>query len=265
MRFLFVLLQRVLPHHLLSRFVGYVAKSEKRWIKGPFIAVFSFFFKIDLDEAERSNAAEYKTFNDFFTRSLKPGARPVAGTVCSPADGTVAAFGNITDGTLIQSKGIQYSLDKIIADDGAPFRNGSFITVYLAPHNYHRVHTPVAAKLHRTTYVPGKLFSVNGIMAEYQQDLLADNERLVMRFATEKGPMAYVMVGAALVAGIKPVWSDRAYRPRMEVKTEMRQQFGQGEELGQFEMGSTVVLIFDHPIDFCVAEGDKVKVGEKLA
>ena len=263
---MFSLLQRLLPKHLLSRIVGFVAASETPWIKNCFIRFICLCYPIDLSEAERTEISQYRSFNDFFTRSLKSGARPIQGDYCSPADGMVAASGTVNQNTLIQSKGHTYSLTRLLGDrKTAQFEGGSFMTIYLAPHNYHRVHVPVAAELHQTTYIPGNLFSVNQTSAASIPNLFARNERLVCRFRTEHGDMAEVLVGAMLVAGIKPVWLDEPYLPRVQVRTEMKRPFAQGAELGQFQMGSTVILVFARHLDFLVKQGDAVKVGQPIA
>lgn len=263
---LLILLQRLLPQHLLSRFVGLLAASRQTAVKNLFIRTFCFFYDVNLEEAERKNIDSYESFNDFFTRSLKAGARPIEGRISSPVDGTVVASGRIQDGVLIQSKGHTYSLARLIAEEPSDeWRNGSFITVYLAPHNYHRVHTPCGGDLMKATYVPGKLFSVNETTTNHLPGLFTLNERLVCRFSAEGGAMILVMVGAMLVAGIRPVWLDRTYRPRLHVQTEMKQSFEQGDELGQFEMGSTVILVFDRPLEFTVREGQEIRYGEQIA
>lgn len=262
---MFAILQRLIPKHFLSRVVGLIAKSELPLIKGLFINIFCLFNRIDLSEAQRENTSDYRSFNDFFTRSLKPGRRTIEGTVSSPADGTVAALGNINGDTLIQSKNHSYSLAKLIAsNDIDEFAAGSFITIYLAPHNYHRVHMPWTGELHNATYVPGDLFSVNPSTALHLPDLFARNERLVCRFRTDTGPRAAVLVGAMLVAGIKPAWLTKAYKPRIHITTEMKRIFHQGDELGQFEMGSTVILVFPERMTFSVKEGDQVKYGQSI-
>ncbi|MBT5156248.1 MAG: phosphatidylserine decarboxylase [Gammaproteobacteria bacterium] len=261
----FAFLQRLIPKHLLSRIVGSVAKSESPLISSLFINIFCMLYRIDLGEAQREKASTYRSFNDFFTRSLKPGMRTIQGTVSSPADGTVAALGNIDGNTLIQSKNHSYSLAKLLAsNDIEDFARGSFITIYLAPHNYHRVHVPWTGELHHTTYVPGDLFSVNQSTALHLPDLFARNERLVCRFRTDTGPTAAVLVGAMLVAGIKPVWLDEAYTPRLQITTKMKRVFQQGDELGQFEMGSTVILVFKERMTFSVKEGETVKYGQSI-
>lgn len=262
---MFAFFQRIIPKHFLSRFVGYVAKSELPLIKSLFINIFCLLYRIDLGEAQREKTSDYRSFNDFFTRSLKPGSRPIGGAVSSPADGAVAALGNIDGGTLIQSKNHSYSLAKLIASqDIDDFSAGSFITIYLAPHNYHRVHAPWTGDLHHATYVPGNLFSVNQSTAMHLPHLFARNERLVCRFRTDGGPAVAVLVGAMLVAGIKPAWLDRAYKPRLQITTEMNRTFYQGDELGQFEMGSTVILVFKERMAFSVKEGEQVKYGQSI-
>lgn len=262
---MFAFLQQLIPQHFLSRLVGIVAKSELPLIKGLFINIFCILYRIDLSEAQRERASDYRSFNDFFTRSLKPGSREIQGTVSSPADGTVAAMGNIDGDTLIQSKNHSYSLAKLLAsNDINDFADGSYITIYLAPHNYHRVHAPWTGEIHHATYVPGDLFSVNQSTALHLPDLFARNERLVCRFRTDTGPRAAVLVGAMLVAGIKPVWLDEACKPRLRITTKMKHLFQQGDELGQFEMGSTAILVFSERMAFSVKEGEQVKYGQSI-
>lgn len=262
---MFAFLQQLIPQHFLSRLVGIVAKSELPLIKGLFINIFCILYRIDLSEAQRERASDYRSFNDFFTRSLKPGSREIQGTVSSPADGTVAAMGNIDGDTLIQSKNHSYSLAKLLAsNDINDFADGSYITIYLAPHNYHRVHAPWTGEIHHATYVPGDLFSVNQSTALHLPDLFARNERLVCRFRTDTGPRAAVLVGAMLVAGIKPVWLDEACNPRLHITTKMKHLFQQGDELGQFEMGSTAILVFSERMAFSVKEGEQVKYGQSI-
>ena len=257
-------LLKLLPKHLLSRLIGRLAASQKVPIKTLFINLFCLFYPIDIEEAERTSKRDYQSFNDFFTRSLKAGARPITGRISSPADGTVAALGNIRDDTLVQSKNHNYTVQNLLAEKTNEFTGGSFITIYLAPHNYHRVHVPRTAELYQASYVPGELFSVNLNTANNLPDLFARNERLICRFRDDDGPMALVLVGATLVAGIKPVWLENAYKPRLEVETEMKRHFQQGDELGHFQMGSTVILLFTKPLDFIIKQGDQVRVGQAI-
>lgn len=268
MKALFVLLQRVLPQHLLSRLVGAIARSRSRWVARPLMNVFIRVFGVDVSEAASSNLDDYASFNDFFVRHLKPGARPVEGWITSPADGTVSMLGRLEKDRLLQAKGLDYSLQKLLAGPGTgAFENGSFITIYLSPKDYHRVHTAVAGKLQRARYVPGKLFSVNAATTAKVGNLFADNERLVMRFDSALGQHALVMVGAMIVAGIRAVWRDAVYPPRLkdEEVFEPARDFGQGDEVGYFEMGSTVILLFEGAIDWYVAPGDTVRMGQAIA
>jgi phosphatidylserine decarboxylase len=267
MKHLFVFLQRVLPQHLLSRLVGTVARSQLALIRRPFIWIFIKAFEVDVSEAER-DPSTYVCFNEFFTRALKPGVRPVSGKLCSPADGTVSAATDIEGNQLIQAKGLTYSLEKLLATpDVEHFRNGSFTTIYLSPKDYHRVHVPVSGRLMRTQYVPVKLFSVNQTTTGLVPDLFSDNERLVLWFESDDGPYCLIMVGAMIVAGIRTVWHDGTYPPRVEDHESFTppRQFDQGEELGCFEMGSTVILVFPSSIDWQVKPGDPVKMGCRLS
>ena len=261
---MFVLVQKLLPKHLFSRLAGYLATCEIVVLKTLFINLFCLFYRVDINEAMRTNKNDYLSFNDFFTRSLKEGVRPIHGRISSPADGTIAALGNIKDNTLIQSKKQKYTIQKLLAEETDEFNGGSFITIYLAPHNYHRVHAPRTAELHQTSYIPGELFSVNPNTSKILPNLLANNERLVCRFRTEEGPMALILVGAMLVAGIKPIWLSTAYKPRFEVNTKMRRLFKQGDEVGHFQMGSTVILLLSKPLNFSVKQGDEINVGQTI-
>ena len=202
---MFIFLQKLLPQHLLSRIVGYVANSEIRIIKHAFMLFAIKRYGINLQEAKDENLGNYKNFNDFFTRELKVGSRPVSGRFCSPADGKISAAGSIEDGQIFQAKGLNYSLNKLLAsNDVDHYAHGSFMTVYLSPKDYHRVHCPIDAKLLAAKYVPGKLFSVNQQTADNVRDLFSDNERLVMEFETTKGKMSVVMVGCLLYTSPSP-------------------------------------------------------------
>lgn len=268
MKSLFVLLQRILPRHLLSRLAGRIANARISWIKNPLIKLFASVYRVDLDEAEFSTADHYGSFNEFFTRKLKPGSRPVAGRISSPADGTIATIGTLEANRILQAKGISYSLERLLAEPRiATFENGSYATVYLAPRDYHRVHMPVRGTLWRAHYIPGRLFSVNQTTTERIPDLFADNERLVLGFETDVGPMCMVMVGAMIVAGIKTVWRETPYPPGLTGFEEFRipRPFDQGAEVGQFHLGSTVILLFQERIEWAASPGDRIRMGEALA
>lgn len=264
MKSLFILLQRVLPQHLLSRMVGRLARIRAGWFKDPAIRLFVKIFDVDMDEAEYRHARDYADFNTFFTRALKPNARPVTGTVCSPADGTISAVGRLEGERLLQAKGIDYSLEKLLAANHvSQYRGGSYFTIYLAPRDYHRVHMPVAGELGHWAYVPGKLFSVNETTTARLPDLFARNERLICHFNTELGPMALIMVGAMIVAGIQPVWREAPLPPRVTATDQFDppRKFDQGEEFGRFKMGSTVILLFRDRLDWRASPGQRVQFG----
>ena len=265
---MFILLQKLVPQHWLSRLVGFVAASRVRWIRYLFIHIVIRVFRVDLREAEREDPDSYDSFNDFFTRALKPGIRPVTGLVACPADGAVSAVGRIEGNQVFQAKGLTYSLEKLLGtSDVDKFRDGSFITVYLSPKDYHRVHNPVAGRCTEGTYIPGKLFSVNDTTAAAVQDLFADNERYVMRFETEQGAMAVVLVGAMIVAGIQTVWRQTHYPAGQYLQERFgdEKHFRQGDELGRFLMGSTAIVLLENPVEWQVRSGETVRMGQALA
>ncbi|MFW1678483.1 archaetidylserine decarboxylase [Pontibacter sp. JAM-7] len=253
---LFILLQHLLPQHLLSRLVGHLAASHTFWLKNLFINWFVRQYDIDMSQAQEERPTAYRCFNDFFTRELKPGIRPIdstPGSIVSPADGAISQLGDIDYGRIFQAKGRSYSLTALLGGDSkaaAAFVNGQFATVYLSPRDYHRVHMPLDGTLTRTIYVPGDLFSVNQTTAEGVEHLFSRNERLVAFFDTELGPMAMVMVGAMIVAGIETVWSGiEAPRQKQPVNKLYNQTpevvvLKKGEEMGRFYLGSTVILLF---------------------
>jgi phosphatidylserine decarboxylase len=264
---LFILLQRIVPHHALSRLVGHLADTRMRGFKNFCINRFIKLYEVDMQESARKHASEFENFNDFFTRELTTGARTIQGNITCPADGTVSAVGKIEHNQIFQAKGLTYSLEKLLASGRvANFIDGSFITIYLAPNNYHRVHFPTDADLQSTTYVPGRLFSVNQVTASNISDLFADNERLICNTITKDGPVAIIMVGAMIVAGIKTNWCASPY-PAARFHSEnfdIPRQYQKGDELGQFYLGSTVILLFQGEIDWQVRAGDVVRFGDPL-
>lgn len=250
----FVLLQHILPQHTLSRFAGTLAWNERGWIKNALIRRFVAAYEVDLTEAARQ-IAQFTSFNDFFTRELRPGARALADAsefILSPADGTISQLGTITDGRIFQAKGRDFSTAEIFGQKGdlaQQFEGGTFITIYLSPRDYHRVHMPAAGRLQSTTYVPGDLFSVNQQTAEGVDRLFARNERLACLFDGAEGQFASVMVGAMIVAGIDTVWphefSGHSRTVVNEVFAKDAPKFLAGDEMGRFYLGSTVVLMFE--------------------
>lgn len=267
---MFAALQKVLPQHGLSRLAGRVAASETRWLKDLLIRQFARAYKVDLGEAERANLQDYVSFNDFFTRALQPGARPIvseAGAIASPADGAISQLGHINDGQLMQAKGHSYSISSLAGTLSHGFDEGDFCTIYLAPHDYHRVHLPYDGTLTATLAVPGQLFSVNSITENAVEGLFARNERLVCRFETEFGPMLVVLVGAMIVASIATDWVGPTSPYHLEERSEHHLVYRRGEEIGRFLLGSTVICCFPQgqvQLNDDLKAGDLVRVGQPL-
>jgi len=278
MRGLFVLLQYLLPHHLLSRALGFFGRS--RWLKAPLIAGFRRLYGVDLTEAISEQASAYESFNAFFTRRLKPEARPLPSEdriAIVPADGVVSQLGRIDKDRLLQAKGKWFStLDLLGGDEtlAARYRDGSFATVYLSPSDYHRVHMPISGELLRTVYVPGRLFSVNPTTTAAVSGLFARNERLICEFETDSGPMVVVLVGAMIVASIEVAWAGQV-TPRRGNRPETRRfdqapaavKLATGEELGLFKLGSTVITLFSAgaiSLDKALVAGARVRMGQIL-
>ena len=267
----FVTFQKLLPQHLLSRTVGALAASETRWISASFIRTFAKAYSVDMTEAERPGLASYRSFNDFFTRGLTPAARPIdpdRTTLACPADGTVSQVGLIEHGELLQAKGVRYSFQALAdACAGSEFEGGPFLTVYLSPKDYHRVHVPADGRLTRSIALPGELFSVNPATEAEIIGLFARNERLVAEFATPFGKMLVVMVGALIVASIETAW-DGPPSPYAEKQiTRHDLSFTKGAEMGRFLMGSTVILAFEKDrvrLDTALAPGVAVRMGRQI-
>jgi phosphatidylserine decarboxylase len=275
---LFIFFQHLVPQHLLSRCTGALAElRQPAWLKNWVIGQFIRFFGVDMSQAQEPDGSRYACFNEFFTRPLREGARPLAAAdILCPADGAISQLGAITNGLLFQAKGRYFSAEDLLGGDAqraAQFDGGQFATIYLSPKDYHRVHMPVAGKLTATRYVPGKLFSVNGVTADNVDRLFARNERLVCHFDTERGPMAMILVGAMVVAGIETVWSGRvAPPPRRPVTLDYVElpepvSLGKGDEMGRFLLGSTVILLFPAGVmsfDPRYAAGTSTRMGEQL-
>ncbi len=272
----FAALQRSLPQHGLSRAAGWLARAEAAWIRDPLIRTFASAYGVELSEAAREALTDYSSFNDFFTRELKAGARPICAdpdAVVSPADGTVSQAGRIEDGQLLQAKGHTYRLETLIGMPVPRFEGGLFATVYLAPSNYHRVHLPLAGTLTRTRAVPGALYSVNAATETAIEGLFARNERLVCHFDTAHGEMLVVLVGAMIVASIETVWPGpsspyRAIEDRSYAGTAEKQVFQRGAEIGRFLLGSTAIVCLER--DAAVLEekcraSTSVRMGEVIA
>jgi phosphatidylserine decarboxylase len=257
---LFIIFQHLLPHHLLSRLVGKIAQSNR--LRKFLINAFIKRYKVDMSQAKIQDIEQFENFNEFFTRELQSDARPLSqvnGAILCPADGSISQLGNITQGQLLQAKGRHYSCEQLLAGDAQLaelFNEGKFATIYLSPKDYHRVHMPLAGRLLKTVYVPGKLFSVNQLTAESVPDLFARNERLICLFETELGPMAVILVGAMIVAAIDTVWAGQV--SPASGQTEIREidyqnhtpaiDLAQGAELGRFRLGSTAIVLLPHGV-----------------
>jgi len=275
---IFIFLQHILPQHLLSRCVGWLARLEHPvWLKNWLIHIFIRHFGVNMAEAADPDPTSYAAFNAFFTRALREGARPLAqADILCPADGAISQLGAIEQGRIFQAKGQSYSAWELLGGDTerAPlFDGGSFATIYLSPRDYHRVHMPLAGRLTATRYIPGDLYSVNQVTAANVPRLFARNERLVCHFDTDAGPMAMVLVGAMIVAGIETVWAGQvAPPPRDLVEVDYLRlpaavSLEKGAEMGRFMLGSTVILLFPRDTvcwDEVYGAGVSTRLGEKL-
>lgn len=276
---LFSWLQYLLPQHLLSRLTGRLADCRIGWIKNQLIKAFIKRFNVDMSEALQEDPTAFSSFNDFFTRELKPDAREILADpsqLVSPADGAISELGELQHGQLMQAKGINYSLTRLLGgnlEKAQPFMGGSFATIYLSPRDYHRVHMPIQGRLLETIYIPGKLFSVNQATADNVPGLFARNERLVCFFETPAGPMALILVGAMIVAGIETVWDGQVAPPARQVtlrdfNNPQPVVLEKGQEMGRFKLGSTAIVVFGpDAVEWRedLQNGTPVKLGEALA
>ncbi len=270
-------LQDHLPQHALSGIMYRLTRITWRPFKNAFIRAFSALYDIDLTEAENADPDHYRDFNAFFTRALREDARPLAPgelVVASPVDGHIGQIGVLDGATLVQAKGQYFALDALLGGDAAltqMFTGGSYAVIYLSPQDYHRIHMPLSGALLRTGYIPGRLFSVNDATARTVPNLYARNERLITVFETGAGPMAVILVGAIFVGSMETVWSGVVTPPYG--KAPHWQSFNggprlaRGAELGRFNMGSTVILLFSHGYTDWAPQrqdGGTVRMGETL-
>ena len=274
---LFAGIQYPLPHHFLSAIVHWLMRIRFRPVKNLLIAVVGGIAGVDWSEAKRQNYSDYKTFNDFFTRELMDDARlvdPDANTFVSHSDGRISQCGRIVSGRILQAKGHHYTVRSLLANDpsSAEFINGFFHTVYLSPRDYHRVHMPADGVLQRMIHIPGRAFSVSPGTVRQVPNLFARNERVVSLFDTPHGPMAVVLVGAMLVSSMDTVWAGTVTPPhgrRVEVGDWSRRdiRLAKGQEMGRFNMGSTVILLLPPGAVSSIDDyepGDVVMMGQKL-
>jgi phosphatidylserine decarboxylase len=271
----FVWLQYLLPQHGISRLVLHATRLRTPWFKNLLTAGFLRLYAVDMREARESDPFRYRTFNEFFTRELKPGCRPLAGdasAVASPVDGRISECGRIDGERLLQAKGHEYRLSDLLAHQpwAAGFAGGSFATIYLAPFDYHRIHMPLGGRLLDTVHVPGRLFSVNAATARGVPRLFARNERVLTLFEGAAGRFAVVLVGALNVGSMATVWAGDITPARRSVVTRLPPApvtLAKGAELGRFNMGSTVILLFERDRVRWSPElraGIPVRLGERI-
>ena len=271
--------QYLMPGHLISRLTHKVMRIETPWFKNGMIRTLSAMFDIDMRDAQRKNPEDFASFNDFFTRALQPDSRPIdaaENSIVSPVDGAISQMTQIDAGSLVQAKGHSYSVAELLGGDEAEaekYSKGSFTTIYLSPRDYHRIHIPVSGTLTEMVHVPGRLFSVNPATTRTIPRLFARNERVVAHFDTAMGPMAVVMVGAINVGSIETVWAGEVTPPagksigRWHYEGDDAQLFDKGAEIGRFNMGSTVILLFANPNTQWMdglKEESKLKMGQKI-
>ncbi|MCP4045304.1 MAG: phosphatidylserine decarboxylase [Gammaproteobacteria bacterium] len=269
--------QYILPQHFLSRIVYKLMRCENTWVKNTLISLISRVTGINREEALSPDRADYVSFNAWFTRALKPGARVFdtdQQAFLSPCDGRISETGSLEKNRILQAKGKDYSLQDLLADDPvcSQLVDGYFSTIYLSPRDYHRIHMPVTGRLQRMIHVPGRLFSVAPYTARQVPRLFARNERVIAIFDTDVGPLVMVLVGAMLVSSTETVWAGEVTPNKNKDVSVIEYPDGEislsrGDEMGRFNMGSTVILLAPPGALKSLAglgAGDVVKVGERL-
>ncbi|MCK5479020.1 MAG: phosphatidylserine decarboxylase, partial [Methylococcales bacterium] len=247
--------QYILPHHFLSRLMSKFTHSEIKVWKNLMISQIIKFYKVDMSEANEQDINNFASFNHFFTRELKAGVRPIisdTNAIACPADGAVSQAGLIQHGEIFQAKGKSFSAIDLLGGDAErakPFEDGSFTTIYLSPRDYHRLHMPFKGTLTEMVHIPGRLFSVNNATANSVNGLFARNERVACLFDTELGPMALILVGAIFVSSVETIWHGVVTPPSIESVRSWQYQedapvIEKGEEMGRFNMGSTIIVLF---------------------
>ncbi len=275
---LITLPQYLLPHHFLSTMMSILTHSKNKTWKNLFIKQIIKLYKVNMDESIISDINEFNSFNDFFTRELKPTARTFANQIndiACPADGAISQAGLIKEGHIFQAKGKIYTAIDLLGGDSdraEPFIDGSFATIYLSPRDYHRLHMPLTGTLKEMVHIPGRLFSVNKTTTESVSRLFARNERVVALFDTEAGPMALILVGAIFVSSIETVWHGVVTPPSIsKVRSwkydEKAPTLKKGEEMGRFNMGSTIIVLFGKnktQWNKTIVADSPVKLGEQM-
>lgn len=277
-RKIYTWIQYILPHRLLSRIVNRLMRVENKTVKNFIINKISKTYHINMQEAFSSDINDYKNFNAFFTRKLKADVRPIdqaKNSIISPVDGAISQCGDIKQGRIFQAKGFDFTVSELLACDDKTanyYQDGQFATIYLSPKDYHRMHAPLDCEVSKTVHVPGRLFSVAKWTAESVPRLFARNERLVCYLETEFGQIAYVLVGAIMVSSMETVFNGLVTPPYANKVNDVaiigNNKLSKGDEVGRFNMGSTVILLF--PANFAelnkdLTENTAVKLGEKIA
>ncbi len=274
--------QYLLPQRWLTRWIHRLTRVRTPWFKNALIHHFARHFRVNLAEALQPEPQAYPDFNAFFTRALKPGARRIAAgdrVACCPVDGAISQIGLIQADTLLQAKDQTFSLTALLGGDAErakPFQDGAFATLYLSPRDYHRIHLPLTGRLREMVHIPGALFSVSPLTTRVVPELFARNERVVTLFETAAGPMALVLVGAINVASIETVWAGVITPPlgvtirrwTYPLNGEGAVRLNKGAEMGRFNMGSTVILLFGPKAvrwESALQAGTTVRMGQKLA
>ncbi len=273
-----VLPQYILPHHFLSKVMSRFTHSETKIWKNLMINQIIRLYRVDMSEAKEQDINNFVSFNKFFTRELKTGARPITPmdhAIACPADGAVSQAGRIKQGDIFQAKGKSFTATELLGGNKArakPFENGTFTTIYLSPRDYHRLHMPIKGTLTEMIHVPGRLFSVNAATTNAVPGLFARNERVVCLFDTESGPMALILVGAIFVSSVETTWHGVVTPPSIESVRSWQYKenapvIDKGEEMGRFNMGSTIIVLFGKDAiewDADFKAGKKVKLGEMI-
>ncbi|MGD0960397.1 MAG: archaetidylserine decarboxylase [Methylomonas sp.] len=273
-----VLPQYALPQHFLSSWLSRLTHCENVFLKNLLIRLITNIYGVNLSEAKHTDIGAYQSFNRFFTRELKPGARSFAmeaDAIASPADGIISQAGLIEENSIFQAKGHRYTVLELLGGDSAraeAFRNGGFATIYLSPKDYHRLHMPVSGVLKEMAHIPGRLFSVNAATVGAVPNLFARNERVVCIFETAYGAVALILVGAIFVSGIETVWHGVVTPPTLAEPRNWRYpdhsvQLEKGAEMGRFNMGSTIIMLCAENKAVWSADlqaGKPVKLGERL-
>ena len=267
---LFTILQKIIPQHFTSRLVGRIASSKNYAVKTLLIYLFKTFYKVSLANAKIQRVENYNSFNEFFTREITIESmrdKQTSGLIFSPAEGKISQIGEIRDDKLIQAKGHSYSLAELSGLNVEPYAGGSFITIYLSPSNYHRVHLPISATLKKTVSIPGALFSVNTATERSIPNLFCKNERLVCQFDSERGPILVILVGALIVASIEMDWEGPASPYLTQEVTNYSLHYTDRSEIGKFLLGSTVICCFppNHfSLDQSLSVGKTLKVCSRI-